>query len=123
MKQKIPKQIWWALAMMVVFLTLLSPAVPKFLSRHGLLLNGIFMHSILFSSFYLLTSITWKNPITQLLLVILLSVLTEYLQLFTGRSFETEDLLANGIGVFAGFAAYQLAEQVWARRILRIALV
>ncbi len=112
MKSQIPGKWLWLVGILVVVTTLLSPAFPKFLSRHGLLFNGVFMHSILFSTFYLVTSFTWKNPIIQLLLVILFSVLTEWLQTFTGRSFEIDDLLANGIGVFAGFAAYQLTEQV-----------
>lgn len=123
MKWQIPGKWLWLIGILVVVTTLLSPAFPKFLSRHGLLFSGVFMHSILFSAFYLVTSFTWKNPIGQLLLVILFSFLTEWLQTFTGRSFETDDLLANGIGVFAGFAAYQLAEQFLPKKKVEQALI
>lgn len=107
------KNLWkpwmgWCVVIAAVFFLLLTPAVPKFLSRNHLLFNDVFMHTTLFSACYLLATAIWKNPISQFLLVTLLSILTEYLQQYTGRSFEWSDMGANFIGVFAGFAFYQL---------------
>lgn len=103
---------WTAATVMVVFFLLLTPAVPKFLSRHGLLFNDVFMHTMLFSACYLFATSVWRNPISQVLLVALLSVITEWLQQYTGRSFEWSDLAANFVGIFGGFALWQLGINV-----------
>ncbi|ULQ56276.1 VanZ family protein [Flavihumibacter rivuli] len=121
MNWKWSSKIYWLVGIIAVFLTLLSPAFPKFLSRYGLLLNGVIMHSILFSGFYLVACLVWRNPISQVFLVFLLSFAAEYLQQFTGRSFEWEDLAGNAIGIFAGFAAYQLYLQWPVRRAMVVA--
>ena len=97
------KKSCWLLVFAAVLVLLLQPSVPDELRQRGLLFNEKLMHALLFALYYLVAVIAWGHPLYQFLLVFLFSLLTETLQMLTGRSFEWADLFANMLGALPIF--------------------
>jgi VanZ family protein len=111
MKQRIDTIFFYSSTAALILLTLFSliPKPPEVV--RGLLVVDKLMHTL--SYFFVALGFMLSRKFPSVHISIILAVygtLIEVLQVFTGRRFDTADMLANFIGIFLAFLLYHLIQ-------------